>query len=53
VIADLAARGFAPYLLIPGYFAKALGRQVQVDAVFYRPGGDEPAPTPGPPKRTG
>ena len=32
----LAARGFAPYLLFPGYFARALGRQVQLDAVFYR-----------------
>jgi len=44
VIADLAGRGFAPYLLIPGYFAKALGRQVQVDAVFYRDGAPPPSP---------
>ena len=29
-------RGFAPYLLFPGYFARALGRQVQLDMVFYR-----------------
>jgi FkbM family methyltransferase len=36
VVGDLARRGFAPYLLVPGYFAKALGRQVQVDMVFYR-----------------
>ena len=35
-IEDLATRGFAPYLLVPGYFARALGRQVQVDGVFYR-----------------
>ena len=33
---DLAARGFAPYLLFPGYFSRALGRQVQLDVVFYR-----------------
>ena len=38
VIAGLASRGFAPYLLFPGYFARALGRQVQLDAVFYRAG---------------
>lgn len=50
VIEDLAARGFAPYLLIPGYFAKALGRQVQVDAVFYR---DDGGASPGASKRTG
>jgi FkbM family methyltransferase len=37
-IAGLAARGFAPHLLFPGYFARALGRQVQLDAVFYRAG---------------
>ncbi len=36
LIEDLARRGFAPYLLIPGYFSRALGRQVQLDAVFYR-----------------
>jgi len=35
-VADLAARGFAPYLLFPGYFSRALGRQVQLDVVFYR-----------------
>ena len=38
MIAGLASRGFAPYLLFPGYFARALGRQVQLDAVFYRAG---------------
>jgi FkbM family methyltransferase len=36
LVADLASRGFAPYLLFPGYFARPLGRQVQLDAVFYR-----------------
>jgi FkbM family methyltransferase len=36
LIGDLAARGFAPYLLFPGYFSRALGRQVQLDGVFYR-----------------
>jgi FkbM family methyltransferase len=36
LVSDLAARGFSPYLLFPGYFARALGRQVQLDAVFYR-----------------
>ena len=44
LVADLAQRGFAPYLLVPGYFAKALGRQVQVDMVFYRDGAQPPAP---------
>jgi FkbM family methyltransferase len=38
VIVGLASRGFAPHLLFPGYFARALGRQVQLDAVFYREG---------------
>lgn len=32
----LATRGFAPYLVFPGYYARALGRQVQLDIVFYR-----------------
>ena len=41
LVADMAQRGFAPYLLFPGYFAKALGRQVQLDAVFYRAPGRE------------
>lgn len=35
-IDGLAGRGYAPYLLFPGYFSRALGRQVQLDAVFYR-----------------
>ena len=36
MVADLAGRGFAPYLMFPGYFSRALGRQVQLDMVFYR-----------------
>lgn len=36
LVAALAGRGFEPHLLFPGYFARALGRQVQLDAVFYR-----------------
>lgn len=36
LVDDLAKRNFAPYLLMPGYFSRALGRQVQLDAVFYR-----------------
>ena len=36
LVGDLAARGFAPYLLFPGYFSRRLGRQVQLDIVFYR-----------------
>jgi FkbM family methyltransferase len=36
LVADLAGRGFAPYLLFPGYFSRPLGRQVQLDMVFYR-----------------
>jgi FkbM family methyltransferase len=35
-VGDLAARRFAPYLVFPGYYARALGRQVQLDIVFYR-----------------
>ena len=35
LVGDLAGRGFAPYLLFPGYFSRALGRQVQLDVVFY------------------
>lgn len=48
MIEDLAARGFAPYLLFPGYFARALGRQVQVDGVFYRTDGPGPLAAVGP-----
>ena len=36
LLEDLAERGFTPYLLLPGYFSRALGRQVQLDAVLYR-----------------
>ena len=36
LVADLARRGFAPYLMFPGYFSRALGRQVQLDMVFFR-----------------
>ena len=36
MVGDLAAHGFAPYLVFPGYYARALGRQVQLDIVFYR-----------------
>jgi FkbM family methyltransferase len=33
----LAAAGFEPYLLLPGYFERKLARQLQVDGVFMRP----------------
>lgn len=36
LVSDLAGRGFAPYLIVPGYFSRALSRQVQLDMVFYR-----------------
>ena len=36
LVGDLAARGFAPHLVFPGYFSRKLGRQVQLDIVFYR-----------------
>jgi FkbM family methyltransferase len=36
LVGELAGRGFAPYLVFPGYFSRALGRQVQLDMVFYR-----------------
>lgn len=42
MVESLASRGFQPYLLFPGYFARALGRQVQMDMVFYRSGGGNP-----------
>ena len=32
----LAARGYAPYLWLPGYFEPKLARQVQVDGVFFK-----------------
>ena len=34
----LAAAGFEPYLFIPGYFERKLGRQLQLDGVFMRTG---------------
>jgi FkbM family methyltransferase len=33
----LAAAGFEPYLLLPGYFERKLARQLQLDGVFMRP----------------
>jgi len=36
MIDQLAAAGFAPYLFIPGYFERKLGRQLQLDGVFMR-----------------
>ncbi len=36
IISAMEARGFALHLLIPGYFERKLGRQLQVDGVFYR-----------------
>lgn len=35
-IDHLATSGFAPYLIIPGYFEPKLARQVQMDGIFYR-----------------
>lgn len=35
-VARLAEAGFALHLLIPGYYERKLGRQLQVDGVFYR-----------------
>jgi len=37
MIDRLAAAGFEIHLLIPGFFSKRLGRQLQIDAVFLRP----------------
>lgn len=58
VVARLEAMGFALHLLIPGYYERRLGRQVQVDGVFYREGAEAgaaaaagagfPPPFPGP-----
>jgi FkbM family methyltransferase len=36
MIDRLAAAGFEPYLFIPGYFERKLGRQLQLDGVFMR-----------------
>jgi len=38
LIDDLAAAGFSPFLLMPGYFERKLARQLQVDGVFMRAG---------------
>ncbi len=35
-VARLEATGFGLHLLIPGYYERKLGRQLQVDGVFYR-----------------
>jgi hypothetical protein len=37
---DLAAAGFSPFLFMPGYFERKLARQLQVDGVFMRAGGE-------------
>jgi FkbM family methyltransferase len=34
---QLAAAGFEPYLLLPGYFERKLARQLEIDGVFMRP----------------
>ncbi|MGH6898680.1 MAG: FkbM family methyltransferase [Geminicoccaceae bacterium] len=39
---QLVAAGFAPYLLLPGYFERKLARQLQVDGVFMRAAPKEP-----------
>lgn len=33
------ALGFEPYLVIPGYFSRSMGRMLQFDAVLMRPAG--------------
>lgn len=35
-VARLEAAGFALHLLLPGYYERKLGRQLQADGVFYR-----------------
>lgn len=37
MIDRMADAGFEPYLFIPGYFERKLGRQLQLDGVFMRP----------------
>ncbi|MEM7021745.1 MAG: FkbM family methyltransferase [Pseudomonadota bacterium] len=39
MIDRLATQGFRPYLFIPGYFERKLGRQLQLDGVFMREAG--------------
>jgi FkbM family methyltransferase len=36
LMAHLGALGFAPHLIIPGYYSRHLGRMLQVDGVFLR-----------------
>jgi len=36
LMARMRALGFAPHLLIPGYYSRHLGRMLQVDGVFLR-----------------
>lgn len=38
MIDHMALAGFEPYLFIPGYFERKLGRQLQLDGVFMRAG---------------
>jgi len=33
----LAGHGYEPVLILPGFFSKTLNRQLQLDAVFFRP----------------
>lgn len=41
MIERLSGLGFAPYLFIPGYFSRHLGRMLQFDGVFFRPDDQE------------
>ncbi len=36
MLEGLATLGFEPYLFLPGYFERKLGRQLQIDGVFMR-----------------
>jgi hypothetical protein len=36
LMAHMRAFGFAPHLIIPGYYSRHLGRMLQVDGVFLR-----------------
>ena len=36
ILSRLSKAGFEPYLFLPGYFSKRLGRQLQFDGVFFR-----------------
>ena len=37
MIERLAALGFEPHLILPGYFERKLARQLEIDGVFIRP----------------